>query len=186
VTLRGAQPGSVVGASTGKSADGSSLTARTYAPALSDVVPALPEVTVHHPDAINPDAVNAEAINQAQHHLELVQQLADQQDGADPFSPWRDVSLHTQLAAAHVELVTASTTAAVLPPASLLPLEDRERDEGEPVARSRALLDVAGALLEAVLATTEAAPGGHLHEARLALGRALSFLPTHTPQRLTS
>jgi len=126
------------------------------------------------------------AINQAQHHLELVQQLADQQESADPFSPWRDVSLHTQLAAAHVELVTASTTSTVLPAASLVPLERHEHDEGEPTARSRALLDVAGALLEAVPAAAEAAPGGHLHEARLALGRALSFLSTQTPHRLTS
>jgi hypothetical protein len=161
--------------------DGPSLTARTYAPALSDVVPALPEVTVHHPDAIN-----AEAINQAQLHLELVQQLAGQQDSADPFSPWRDVSLHAHLAVAHVELVIAPTAPAVLPPASLMALEDREYDEGEPAARSRALLDVAGALLEAVPTATETALGGHLYQARLALGRALSFVPTHTPQRLTS
>jgi len=141
----------------------------------------MPEVTVHHLDAIN-----AEAINQAQLHLELVQQLADQQDSADPFSPWRDVSLHAQLAVAHVELVIAPTAPAVLPPASLMALEDREYDEGEPAVRSRALLDVAGALLEAVPATTATVPGGHLHEARLALGRALSFVPTNSPQRLTS
>lgn len=119
-------------------------------------------------------------LDQARVHLELVATLADDQERDDPFSSWRDVGLHAQLAAAHVELVSSSLTEhrATDTLAGLAPIEPGSADLAQ---RGRALLDIAASLLGSFNNGESQQPEQtHLHQARLELGRALSFMPAGT------
>lgn len=120
-----------------------------------------------------------EALEQGRIHLDLLAALADHQGSTDPFSPWHDVGLHAQLAAARLHLIAhpaESPARGTHPEPPSTPGTD-----AAPNRLGQILLDYAESLLtSAATAARSSARSSEDHDnflqARLEIARARTFL----------